>query len=555
MEIHSAACIAEDSSEYGYTPAKVIDENGNEIKLNLKGASSNALKGTLPAKYSLLDKGYLPAIRHQGSEGTCWAHAGMAMAESNMIMSGLASASTVDFSEKHMAWFAIGANAPSSDPLYGDFAGVGAPAAYSDGGNVIDVVYTLMAWIGLEQEANVPYADFTTGVDESYRYHSYGHLQNANLYDDNDIDSIKQAIMRDGAVQIAYYANDKYLTEGSQNSAKFAAYYCSDSYTTNHSIVVVGWDDNFSKSNFKTGATPKSDGAWLCRNSWGSNWGTNGYFYMSYEDSTVGGFASMTIEPVSNYDKVYQYDGGCEHKNGRVYFYNYIYSYGLEGVANVFKASADDELSAVSFYTHEADLNYTVKIYTDLTGSTPDTGTLASAATVSGVSQYAGYHTVKLPKSVPVKTGTKFAVVFDMYDSEGMHYVLTDNYSPNGGLTYFYNGGWQDTAVYKTMYGLANARVKVYAKKPSTKPQNVKTASGDGKVTLTWDKVESATAYAIAIVENGKYNTLTAKCTDTSYTATNLTNGKKYTFLVQAKVGGKWSSFTTSDYVDATPNS
>lgn len=242
-----------DASEYGYVHYKYIDENGNEVTPNLTPTGTLAYHGTLPSKYSMVDRGYLPAVRNQGSEGSCWAHAGMAMAESSMIKQGYASASSVDYSEKHLAWFAVGATAPQGDSLYGDFPGLGAPTAYSAGGNMVDIMFTMMSWIGAEEESNVPYADFNSGVDESYRYHSYAHLQNVNLYDEKDINSIKEAIMRDGAVQISYYASSNYLTK---NSGEYTAYYCPNGYTSNHSITVVGWDDNFSKSNFRTGGTP-----------------------------------------------------------------------------------------------------------------------------------------------------------------------------------------------------------------------------------------------------------------------------------------------------------
>ena len=68
---------------------------------------------------------------------------------------------------------------------------------------------------------------------------------------------------------------------------------------TNHAIQVVGWDDNYSRDNFKE--RPEKDGAWLCKNSWGSEtdykpgdigynkWGIKneegkhtGYFWLSY---------------------------------------------------------------------------------------------------------------------------------------------------------------------------------------------------------------------------------------------------------------------------------
>ena len=552
--IHEGFCVSDGGpSEYGYIDFKNVDEDGNEVNFNLiPPEGERALQASIPSKYSMVDLGYLPAVRNQGSEGSCWAHAGMAMAESSMIKQRLYSASTVDFSEKHLAWFAIGASAPAGDPMYGDFSGLGTKVAYDGGGNMVDVMFTLMAWIGVEQESNVPYQDFSSGVNESYRYHSYGHLQNVNMYDSSDTTSIKQAIMNDGAVQIAYYANNKYLTSGYNNSAKFAAYYCPDSLGTNHSITVVGWDDNFSRYNFKAGSTPSKNGAWLCRNSWGSYWGTNGYFYMSYEDATVRQFSSLTMESTSNYGKVYQYDGGCEHSSdGYIYSYNYITASSLKGAANVFTASDNDEITAVSYYTPAAGFKYEIKVYTDLTRNTPDTGKLASRATVSGTAAYAGYHTVKLPAGVSVKKGSKFAVSVDLSDSSGTHYVITDKNDHAKNLSFYYfNGKWNDC--YDDSYNTANIRVKAYTKATNTKPQNVKAVPGNGQVSLTWDKVANATQYIVYSYVDGGYHNLGTTKTN-SFTATGLTNGKKYGFIVKAMVNGKYNDWSNDDAVYATP--
>ena len=536
-----------DASEYGYVHYKYIDENGNEVTPNLTPTGTLAYHGTLPSKYSMVDRGYLPAVRNQGSEGSCWAHAGMAMAESSMIKQGYASASSVDYSEKHLAWFAVGATAPQGDSLYGDFSGLGAPTAYSAGGNMVDIMFTMMSWIGAEEESNVPYADFNSGVDESYRYHSYAHLQNVNLYDEKDINSIKEAIMRDGAVQISYYASSNYLTK---NSGEYTAYYCPNGYTSNHSITVVGWDDNFSKSNFRTGGTPNNDGAWLCRNSWGSTWGTSGYFYLSYNDATVGEFASLTMEPTTNYGSIYQYDGGCLRQNGYIYSTSRVSHTNIGGGANVFTADKNDEITAVSFYSAEAGWNYTINVYTGLTGSTPDTGTLAKSAVISGTQEYAGYHTVDLPVSVPVKAGEKFAVAVDLYDKNGKHYVITDRYSPSTGLSFykFYNT-WSDcTTKYKS-----NVRIKAYTKAvKTTVPQNVTASAGDNNVKLTWDKVDGATNYVIYSYADNTYTKLGYSTTN-SFTASDLINGKKYGFIVRSYVSGKWSDWSNDDAVYATP--
>lgn len=52
-----------------------------------------------------------------------------------------------------------------------------------------------------------------------------------------------------------------------------------------HDVVVVGWDDNFPKENFTI--QPEGDGAFICKNSWGEEFGDDGYFYVSYYDTKI----------------------------------------------------------------------------------------------------------------------------------------------------------------------------------------------------------------------------------------------------------------------------
>ena len=87
-----------------------------------------------------------------------------------------------------------------------------------------------------------------------------------------------------------------------------------------------------------------------------------------------------------------------------------------------------------------------------------------------------------------------------------------------------------------------------------TSPQNVKAQpAGNGEVTLTWDPVDGAEAYAVAECVDGSYRNFTTDFTGTSYTATGLSNGRPHEFLVQAKVGGVWSSASADLRVSATP--
>ena len=94
---------------------------------------------------------------------------------------------------------------------------------------------------------------------------------------------IKRAIMNFGGVVSTFLYDPEYLSEDKKN-------YCNiedlGRFGPNHAIKIVGWDDDYSKTNFKN--QPNNNGAFIVQNSWGEDWGDNGLFYMSYEDLYAG---------------------------------------------------------------------------------------------------------------------------------------------------------------------------------------------------------------------------------------------------------------------------
>ena len=143
---------------------------------------------------------------------------------------------------------------------------------------------------GMTDESLAPYLSvyerktYTLNNDIAYNRNRVL-LKNAYFLSDESStlqDEVKQAIYKNGAIGATYYSKDSLYYNQST-----ASYYCSQEQRTNHAITIVGWDDSYSKSNFRSNNQPKNNGAWLVKNSWGKSYGKNGFIWISYEDKSV----------------------------------------------------------------------------------------------------------------------------------------------------------------------------------------------------------------------------------------------------------------------------
>ncbi len=405
----------------------------------------------IPDYYDARQEGLITSAKAQDLTGACWAFAAISAAETNLIKKGLAD-SSVDLSEAHLTWFGLRSlTDDETDPTCGD--GIFIEKPYDDGGNWFRSVFNLARWSGAETEENAPFTGIPAEMGnypEEQRYASVAHLQNSEYILNTDIPGIKEAIIKNGSITASYYHNNTFLNFTEDNGV---SYYQRSVTNTNHTITVIGWDDSYSKDNFKY--NPGEDGAWLVKNSWGSYWGDGGCFWLSYKDTSLSDFVTFDMESADNYDNNYQYDG-FGYKG-----WAYLTGETKMSMANVFTPDSLEELKAVSFYTVQDNVDYTVKIYTDIPeNGTPTDGKLKSVK--SGHLDHRGYFTTKLDTAVTLKAGSKYSIVVsisvaDGYNAcipleypEGFDGAHNRSYSAKEGQSYYTVGDdytqWTDSA-------------------------------------------------------------------------------------------------------------
>lgn len=198
--------------------------------------------------------------------------------------------------------------------------------------------------------------------------------------------------------------------------------------------MIVGWDDDFPKENFNMDL--EGDGAFICTNSWGEDFGDQGYFYVSYYDTNIGvhNIVYTGIEPTDNYDKIYQSDlcgwvGQIGYGKDTAWF------------ANAYRTEEREELAAAGFYATGPDTEY--KIYVarylpDKDGSdaagkdrfSQDHG-LESALNrrtllAEGVLEYSGYYTIPFDQKIVLDQGEKFAIIVEIKTPDTVHPVAIE---------------------------------------------------------------------------------------------------------------------------------
>ncbi|MBR0400657.1 MAG: Ig-like domain-containing protein [Mogibacterium sp.] len=280
------------------------------------------------------------------------------------------------------------------------------------------------------------------------------------------INAIKDQLSNKRAVEIGFCADTSQPGQGKQSvytkylSDNWAHYtYLNRSGSApgaNHGVVIVGWDDNYPKEKFAHRikgysdeeayelSTPEHDGAWLVKNSWGSetesfpnkgkgNWGLlegqdkapyeaktgakhTGYFWLSYDDNSMKMIEALDfdISNVNNEYIIYQHD------YMPVSTVDSAATTGEVKMANVFESEMETGIEQVTFQTDYDNTEVDYRVYMlNSSAKDPEDGELLAHGKASY--KYGGFHKVDIPKGIVVPRGRKFSVVVTEITRDGKY--------------------------------------------------------------------------------------------------------------------------------------
>ena len=345
----------------------------------------------LPDSYDLRDVegvNYVTSVKSQQG-GTCWTHGSMASMEGNLMINGnweaQGEAGEPNLAEYHLDWW-NGYNEFYNYDIGPPYTGTGLEV-HMGGDYRVTTAYMARLEGAVRDIDGQSYYSAPEHFSDDYHIYYPKRVEWYNAEDDlSNIDLIKEKVMEHGVMAICMCYSDAFMNGYNHYQP------ASNTLEPNHSIFVIGWDDNHSTQ-------APNDGAWLVKNSWGSGWGYGGYFWIAYEDKhacknpEMGAISFIDVD-IMEYDTSYYYD-----------YHGWRDTLTIASEAfNAFTANTDEDIVAASFFTAENNVDYTIKIYAEfIDGELSD-----ERISHSGNIEFSGMHTIDFPESISFFEGEEF---------------------------------------------------------------------------------------------------------------------------------------------------
>ena len=456
-----------------------------DTKYNIFNIGMKASSSSIPTRYDLRDhiinKNNIK-IKSQGNTSACWAFAALSSLETNLSLKN--QTKTYDYSERHMEYatsltFKDGTNTK------------GFKREVGNGGNALIANAYLINGQGAVLESDMPFEDnenkinlssinkkVATRVTDSLIFPSINSTDGAYIKQQK-MNLVKNHIMNYGSVSAGIHGASIYSNYYNNSTG---AIYCNNSVSCpiDHNVSIIGWDDNYSISNFNANCRPKNPGAWIIRNSWGESAknpstgeivkiGDNGIMYVSYEDINIGQilYGIINAKDSVDYDYIYQHDemgatGAIMLNANKAY------------LANDFTrdSSKKEMLTEIGI-----DLLQDTKcnIYVNPNGTSKNINNLVLVKKALNYTE-AGYHTIELDNPIML-TGKSYTVVIETITSDNVTYIELEtpventmfaNVKNTKGVSYVTNdissGEWLDTVDNPLKLDKGNICVKAFTK-------------------------------------------------------------------------------------------
>lgn len=440
-----------------------------DLKSSIKRSTYNELLSestNLGSSYDMSEK-YDIIVKNQQQTGCCWAFAYSSMIETSLKDNKEYSPMHIDYSMSKLynKTPGLGGNFPmalsyaasESGPVYEeDFS---FESVYDETNNEEDKFFLAdLDTVNLDKytaRARIEDVKYFPSIIKKYSGNTLTYTSSAGVnYTEKEVTAVrnlvKQHIKNEGAVIASFYTDfaRMYIDENGNGvrdpeetkeviaskknyyDLQNNSFFIKSGEVPNHAVTIIGWDDNFSKDNFKLQENkPQHNGAYIAINSYGEEFGKNGMFYISYDDCIIEqqmlGIEKITKTNNDSKEVKYKYEYDEIGANDAIMAKQTEIVYG----ANVFTKKDSKHIETLNEIGIHLLTAEGIEIYVNPNNSDLSKCELVASYTGENALE-AGYHILKLASPVQL-TGNQFVVKIKYINKESPNVPIEYNFKSN----------------------------------------------------------------------------------------------------------------------------